>query len=294
MTVTSMTGYFETSGTVGDRGWTLAVKSVNGRGLDVRVRVPAALDGLDLAIKRRVAEKLARGSVSVTLGLESGATGTLRINDAMLEAVRAAADTMVRKGQAAPARADGLLALPGVMTDCDPGLDGDARAVLEAAVLDGLDDVLQGLVQARRDEGARLTPVLTGLVDELAATVDAAAQRAGDREAAARSRMEQALTRLTGLDSAVPEDRLAQELALIAVKADVFEEIDRLRAHLDEARSLLNQAAPKGRRLDFLSQELNREANTLCAKSGDVALTRLGMTLKSLIDRLREQALNVE
>jgi uncharacterized protein (TIGR00255 family) len=283
-----MTG-FARAGAVGG-GWTWEARSVNGRGLDVRCRLPAGLDHLEQPVRAAVAKHATRGNITVTLTLDAGESGQRpRLNQGVLDEVLAIARDVQSKIDVAAPRLDGLLALRGM-------LDFGEAAKLpdDAALLATLNDVLVTFVRARRDEGREIERTMTGHLDEIASLTREAVQAAGAQPAAIKARLEAQLAELLGAQPQVPPERLSAEIALLATRADVREELDRLNAHLGAARKLFQEGGAVGRKLEFLSQEFNREANTLCSKSADIELTRLGLALKASIDRLREQAANIE
>jgi uncharacterized protein (TIGR00255 family) len=273
--------------------WSWELKSVNHRVLDVRCRLPHGLDALEPVLRRLVAERIERGSVTVVLTMRRTAgAAPVRLNRSLFDAVLGIAHEVESDRRLAPPRIDGLLALPGMIEAVED--DEAALEVRQAAVLASFRDGLALLAGARADEGARIGAVLEALLAEIAALADEAAASAAAQPAALRERLEAQISELLDARPALPEERLAQEVAVLAAKADVREEIDRLCAHVDAGSALLAEGGAIGRRLDFLCQELNREANTLCAKANDIALTRTGLALKAVIDRLREQAQNVE
>jgi uncharacterized protein (TIGR00255 family) len=290
-----MTGFAEAPGASGALRWRWEVKSVNGRGLDLRLRMPPGFDSVEPAARVLAGERFKRGNIQATLSIEpqESARG-LRIDMAALSsAVRIAKEIAAETGLA-PARVDGLLALKGVIVQDDVvALDAAARAVRDAAILESLAYAFDALVKARSTEGAKLCHVLQGQVRDIANLTEEAGKLAAAQPAALRERLMAQLKDLMGSVS-VSEDRLAQEVAILATKADIREELDRLAAHTTEARALLASGDGVGRKLDFLAQEFNREANTLCSKSSDVVLTRVGLALKAAIDQFREQAQNVE
>jgi uncharacterized protein (TIGR00255 family) len=295
MPLVSMTGFADAQGAFQDLRWRWEVRSVNGRALDLRLRLPPGLEAIEAAARVLAGERFRRGNIQATLTLDStdGSRG-LRIDPAALaQAVRIAREIAAETGLA-PARVDGLLALKGVIVQ-EEILGGDAptRAVQDAAVLETLSLALDSLARARRTEGAKLEEALARTADEIGRLIDDATRTAAAQPAIIRERLTTQIKDL--LDQASPGDeRIAQEIALLAARADVREELDRLRAHVHEVHVLMVSDEAVGRKLDFLSQELNREANTLCSKSADIALTRLGLGLKAAIDQFREQAQNVE
>jgi uncharacterized protein (TIGR00255 family) len=291
----SMTGFAESAGSHAGLRWRWEAKSVNGRSLDIRLRTPPGFDSLEPPARLLAAERFRRGSLQVSLTVEQqeGARG-LRVDPAALaSAVKLAREVAAETGLA-PARIDGLLALKGVIVqDEQTVLDPLQRADRDAAILNSLAIAFDALAKARAVEGAKLAALLVAQIDEVERLTDQAASLAAAQPQALRQKLqEQIADMLQGGN--LPEDRLAQEAALLATRADIREELDRLRAHVQDARALIAGREAVGRKLDFLAQEFNREANTLCSKSGDIALTRTGLALKAVIDQLREQAQNVE
>jgi uncharacterized protein (TIGR00255 family) len=295
MTVVSMTGFAESHGAHDGAHWRWEVKSVNGKGLDLRLRMPPGFDGIESAVRMLAVERFKRGNLQATLTLEprDDARG-LRIDPEALAAAVKVARQVASETGLAPARVDGLLALKGVIVqeDATP-LNDLERAARDTALLESIAVAFDALRRARRSEGAKLSEVLNGQIGEIDALTAEAGRLAATQPAALRERLIVQLKDLLG-SAQLPEDRLAQEVALLAARADVREELDRLKAHVHEARALLASGEPIGRKLDFLAQEFNREANTLCSKSSDIALTKVGLALKHAIDQFREQAMNVE
>jgi uncharacterized protein (TIGR00255 family) len=295
MAIVSMTGFAEAHGSRDGARWRWEVKSVNGRGLDVRLRTPPGFDGIEPAARALAGERFKRGSLQVQLTLESGDSARgLRIDAAALAAAVRIAREVASETGLAPARVDGLLALKGVIVQ-EEALPVEAleRAMRDAAIIETLATALDALARARIAEGNKLRAVLSAQMDEIDGLTSQAGALAATQPKALRDKlMLQMREMLNG--SGIAEDRLAQEAALLAVKADIREELDRLHAHVHEARLLMDSGEAVGRKLDFLSQEFNREANTLCSKASDIALTRIGLALKAAIDQFREQAQNVE
>ncbi|MBF0679629.1 MAG: YicC family protein [Devosia sp.] len=288
----SMTGFARADASDGALRVRIEIKSVNGRGLDIRTRFAPGLDAFDLPVRQLLSNALSRGSLNVNLTLDRGASGKpITVNEAALATVIAAANDLAQRLEVSPPRVDGLLALPGVLAfeEAD-ALDEEAVGAL---VTKAAQQALSALQASRREEGARIATTLLDQIDQIATLVEAAAahpSRSRDQIAARlRSQME-AFSQQTDI---APE-RFAQEVLLLVTKADIQEEIDRLRAHISGARKLVSQGGPVGRRLDFLAQEFNREANTLCSKSNAVELTTIGLDLKAVIDQLREQVQNIE
>ena len=296
MTFASMTGFAESTGSHEGLRWRWEAKSVNGRSLDLRLRTPPGYDGLEAPARRLAGERFLRGAFQISLSVEQPETARgLSVDAAALaSAVRIAREVAAETGLA-PARVDGLLALKGVIVadEVAAPLDPVARAHRDAAILESLAGAFDRLVKERCSEGAKLAALMTAQMDEIEKLVGEAGRLAAAQPAALKARLDAQLKELLDGGS-VSEDRLAQEVALLAVKADVREELDRLAAHVQDARALIRDGKGVGRKLDFLAQEFNREANTLCSKSSDIALTRTGLALKAVIDQFREQSQNVE
>ena len=290
-----MTGFARAEGRSAHAQWTWEAKSVNGRGLDVRCRLPAGTEALEPAVHAAARKRLARGHVNISLRFAwAPGAAAVRVNrellDGVLDLVREVGDVP----GVGPARLDGLLRLRGVVEVGEPEETDAARAERETLMRASLDAALDGLAAARRAEGASIGAVLDDLLGQIAARVAAAEESTATQPAALRARLSDQVAEFADAMPALPEERLAQEVARLLVKADVREELDRLTTHLGAARALLSSDGAAGRELDFLAQELNREANTLCAKSPDAELTRIGLDLKALIDRFREQVQNLE
>lgn len=297
--IASMTGYARAQGSDERRRWVWEARSVNGRNLEIRCRVPQGFDRLENPARTAVGGRLKRGNVSLTLTITSERQSKpLRINRQLLAELGVLVEE-VRKstGAAAPA-ADGLLRVRGVIEEEDESEDTEeAIAILDKALTATLDEVLKALVAARAAEGKALSKVIDGHVVEIEALCKRATERAQVQIGTVRARFESQLAEIMERVPALSEERFAQEVALLVGKADVREELDRLAAHIAQARTLLAEARgdnPVGRKFDFLCQEFNREANTLCSKSADIELTRIGIDLKGAVERMREQVQNVE
>jgi len=291
--VFSMTGFARTEGEADGISWAWEVKSVNSRSLDLRLRLPAGFDALEPALRAALSRRCRRGNVSATLSVTRTVPPAVRINREMLAQIIMLTKEVSAQIEAAPPRLDGLIGLRGIVET----VEDEPETVIEArraAVLDGWALALDRLVAARAEEGARLFAALSTQRAELAALVEAAAGCAAAQGPAIRARLETLLAELAGLAATIPEERVAQELAMLVTRADVREELDRLRAHIAQAGELLERGDAVGRQLDFLCQELNREANTLCSKSADIELTRVGLALKASIEQFREQVQNLE
>lgn len=295
MTVASMTGFSRAHGACGPWAYAWEMKSVNAKGLDLRLRVPPAFDAVEIKARAAIAARLARGSVVANLTAKRlDEAAPARINRPALDKLLAALDDVPLHANLRPASLDGLLTIPGIVDIVQPDEDEAQRAALETHILRALDAALDALVAARQNEGAAMAHVLRARLDrigELAAQADALPGRQPD---AIRARLGQQIARLMESVEGFDPARLHQEAVLIAVKSDIREELDRLKAHVASARSLLDAGGPIGRRLDFFAQELGRESNTLCAKSGDASLTALGLDMKIEIEQWREQVQNIE
>ncbi|MEX0318333.1 MAG: YicC/YloC family endoribonuclease [Ruegeria sp.] len=295
--IRSMTGFASAKGELGAYSWSWELRSVNGKGLDLRLRVPDWLEGLEAALRGTLGKSIARGNVTLSLRLarsEEGGALTLN-NSAMAVALDAVAEVeeaaRTRGVTLAPSRAADLLALRGMM---EAGAGTEDVAALVAKLKSEFDPLVRAFLDMRETEGAALAEILEGQIGQIEALSAQAATLAEARKEQMADTLRSNLARvLDNADGADPE-RVAQELALIAVKSDVTEEIDRLAAHVKAARDLLHKGSPVGRKLDFLMQEFNREANTLCSKSQNAELTAVGLELKTVIDQMREQVQNVE
>lgn len=292
-TLSSMTGFARSEGADDQIAWIWEVRSVNARGLDLRFRLPPGYDGLEPVFREAAGKYVRRGSISANLTVRRAAAGALAVDPATLQQVTALAlDLAARIPGAPPPRAEALLALPGVLRSAAPETEDAAPHI--RALTAGFEITLEQLVAMRRAEGARLAAMLTALLEEIATLRDTAQGEAADQPAAHRARMLENLQTLLREAPNLPEERIAQEIALLATRSDVREELDRLASHIAAAHGLLAEAAPIGRRFDFLVQEFVREANTLCSKSASAALTATGLRLKAAIEQLREQVQNIE
>jgi uncharacterized protein (TIGR00255 family) len=290
MPIASMTGFARAEAVDGGRHWVWELRSVNGRGLDIRCRLPAGFESLDIAVRAAVAERCRRGNISATLTESRDQKPQIRINRESLGQILALISELKDTG-AAPPRIDGLLALPGVLERLD---DEDEPSQHLTLLTERLSAALDGLKNMRLVEGKRLAEMALAHLAEIERLTQKAREAAVTQSGTVASRLHQQLDELLGLSPQPPPERLAQEVALLAARADVREELDRLAAHVSASRALIEAGGPIGRKLDFLCQELNREANTLCSKSADVELTRIGLDLKVTIEQLREQVQNIE
>lgn len=293
MPISGMTGFGRAEGALAGWAWAVEARSVNGRNLEVRFRGPPGFEGLERSAREGAQARFQRGQVTVGVQAKrSEGAGAVRINLGQLERYLEASAPYVVAGQVERPRLDGMLALRGVIEVEDAGLDAEVQAELEAAMAASIAIALDGLLAARREEGAALGPVLGGQVDRIGVLAAQARETAGGQPSAIKARFEARLRELAG--EAATEERIVQEAAAMAVKADVQEELDRLAGHVESARGLLATDGAVGRRLDFLTQEFMREANTLCSKSQLGALTTIGLDLKATIEQFREQVQNVE
>ncbi|WP_332687348.1 YicC/YloC family endoribonuclease [Devosia sp.] len=290
----SMTGYARATGAVPGASFACEVKSVNGRGLDIRLRLAPGLDALESDIRQLVGKMVSRGSVTFNLSVErDGAGGDLLINRQALATVLAALDELKGKVEATAPSLDGILGLKGVLEQRDRPMSSEAEETLIAAILDAASQALVDLVLARRQEGNQIAIILLDRLDQIESLVTQAEQHPARSREVILARLRDQVATIAD-DITIPEERLAQEALLLATKADIREELDRLVAHIANARQLIRGGGAVGRRLDFLAQEFNREANTLCSKSNAVELTAIGLDLKAAIDQLREQVQNIE
>jgi uncharacterized protein (TIGR00255 family) len=288
-----MTGFARAEGEADGVSWAWEVKSVNGKSLDLRLRLAPGFDGLEPQLRTTLARRFRRGNVTANLSVTRTAPPAIRINRDMLARIVALLNELSGEVKADPPRLDGLIGVRGVIET----VEDEPEPVLDArrnAVLDSWAAALDRLAATRTEEGARLSTVLNAQLAELAELAAAASATAAAQPAAIRARLEALLAELGGVASTIPEERVAQEIAMLVSRSDVREELDRLRAHIAQAGELLGRSEAVGRQLDFLCQELNREANTLCAKSNDIELTRIGLALKVAVEQFREQVQNLE
>jgi uncharacterized protein (TIGR00255 family) len=290
--IASMTGYARADAMHGATRLRVELKSVNGRGLDIRTRLAPGLDAFDIPIRQALGQALSRGSVNAAVSFDrQGATGAVSVNSAALETILATISALSDRVDARRPSLDGILALPGVLV-VEEGRDIDEEG-LEPVLMTAVRQAIGALQQSRLEEGARIAETLSRQLDAVAELVERANAHPGRSRDVIAARLAQQVQSLRQEADISPE-RLAQEALVLATKADIQEEIDRLRAHIAGARALLSGSGAVGRRLDFLAQEFNREANTLCSKSNAVELTSIGLDLKAVIDQLREQVQNIE
>ena len=295
MTLKSMTGFARADGVHGDTSWHWEARSVNGRNLDLRLRLPSGFEGLEIRARGLAQEKLARGNCTINLWVkrESGQM-EIRLNEAALGQARAVAARAHDLTGLKPPRLDTLLGMRGVVETVEGEESEEAQAALHHALLASLASALDQLVAARASEGARLQTVIEKQLGVMTMLVERASGAAARQPEALASRLRDQIGRLAEAGVGLDPERLHQEALLLATKADIQEELDRLRAHVAAAAELIGSDQPVGRKLDFLSQEFNREANTICSKASDIEISRIGIELKTVIDQLREQVQNIE
>ena len=295
MLLRSMTGFARADGSANGTRWTWEIRSVNGKGLDIRLRLPAGFERLDPPARERCAGQLTRGNIQSTLTIVSDAgAARIRINEDVLGEVLAAMQKIGGRIDVQPPTLDGILSIRGVVEAADNELDEATRAALDEEILKSFDRTLTDLVAMRAREGQAIGNVLGARLSEIARLVRAAEASPARRPEAIRARLAEQVAALLDAAPALDPDRLHQEAVLLATKADIREEIDRLDAHVVAATEMLAEGGPVGRRLDFLAQEFGRETNTLCAKANDRTVTAIGLELKAVVDQLREQIQNLE
>jgi uncharacterized protein (TIGR00255 family) len=290
-----MTGFARETGVTGSYQWAWELKTVNGRGLEVRVRTPSGLDAIGEEARGQILKALTRGQGQLNLSLsKASAAPKLRVNQDVLQSLLSAIGDLTLPNNVKPASLDGLLSVRGVVELDDDAADPSQDEGLAAALRAGIGTLIESLKAARLKEGQALAAVLGQQLDLISRLVDEAEAAPARKPDAIRTRLEAQIAELLDGKANLDPARLHQEAVLIAARADIREELDRLRAHVDAARSLLQEGGSVGRRLDFLAQEFGREANTLCAKANDVSLSRIGLELKAVIEQFREQVQNVE
>lgn len=294
MSVSGMTGFGRAEVELAGERWVWEVRSVNGRALDLKLKLPQGFDELEPKLRAAAAQRFKRGSLQASLSVvRLTGRGNVELDLALLEKLLSAGAPYIATGRVAAPSWDGLLNVRGVLTGEETTLDEPARAARDADLFAAFERALNALGEARRAEGRNLADILSDAATRMETLIAAARVSAAAAPAAALARIRQRLESLAPEIKLDPQ-RLAQEAALVATRADVQEELDRLAAHVSELRALLTRPEPAGRKLDFLSQELTREANTLCSKSSDLELTRIGLDLKTVVDQVKEQAANVE
>jgi uncharacterized protein (TIGR00255 family) len=290
-----MTGFARSHGVIGAYAWAWEIKSVNAKGLDLRFRLPTGWDAVEVPSRTRGTEKLSRGTVYASLTVErKGTQPTVRVNEPVLSAVLSTIEGLSGKIKAAPPALDGILSLKGVIEVTEEDEREEDHRSAETAIMAGFEQALSALVNMRQAEGATLGRLLSSRLDEIASLSARAEKAPGRKPEAIKARLAEQVAALVAASERFDSDRLYQEAILLAAKADIREELDRLASHVAQAKKLLAGGGAIGRKLDFLAQELNRESNTLTAKAVDLELTNIGLELKSVVEQFREQVQNLE
>jgi uncharacterized protein (TIGR00255 family) len=295
MVLSSMTGFARIHGASGPYAFEWELKSVNAKGLDIRLRLPPGWDELEAFAKKRAAEMLSRGTVYASFNVKrANAQSTVRVNEDVLASVVRVAGVLAGKIDAVAPSIDGLLAIKGVIEVVEPEVDeAEDKAAKEAASA-AFDQALAQLVDMRRREGAALEQILLQRMDEIEKLARRAEAAPGRSPEAVKARLAEQIAALLETSDRFDQDRLSQEALLIAAKADIREELDRIASHVAQTREMIAKGGPVGRRLDFLAQEFNREVNTCCSKSNDIELTNTGLEMKNVVEQFREQVQNLE
>lgn len=295
MALSSMTGFARSHGVSGAYAFEWEVRSVNAKGFDLRLRLPPGFDAVEAPARKRATELLARGTVYANLTVKrADAAPVIRVNDEVLASVMKVAADLAGKLKAQPPTVDGILAIKGVLEVSEPDETDEARSEAEAAIFAGFGDALNGLIEMRRREGASLQAILSSRLDEIASLAKRADAAPGRQPEAIKARLAEQIATLLEASERFDPDRLHQEALMMATRADIREELDRIASHVAQARELIGKGGAVGRRLDFLAQEFNREVNTTCSKSNDVELTNIGLELKTAVEQFREQVQNLE
>ncbi|MAZ82637.1 MAG: YicC family protein [Hoeflea sp.] len=295
MSVQSMTGFARSEASWNGARFVWEIRSVNGKGLDVRMRLPQGFEALEVPARKAVSDAFARGNMQVTLQAGEGAQAVQAVvNEDALEAVIGLVGKLGDRLDAQKPTLDGILNIRGILELREPELEADERADRDKAILKGLTEAIEALASMRKREGAEMVRVLSGQVDRIAELADAVENSPARSQEAIRARLAEQVANLLDAHQSLDMDRIHMEAAILATKADLREEIDRLKAHVGAVRELLSEGGPVGRRLDFLAQEFNRETNTICSKSNAAQVTAIGLDLKVLIDQFREQIQNLE
>ncbi|MCR6734615.1 MAG: YicC family protein [Afipia sp.] len=295
MALSSMTGFARSHGTSGPYAFEWELKSVNAKGFDFRMRLPPGWDDIEAATRKRAAEVLSRGTVYANLSVKrTGAGSVVRINDEVLSSIlKVAAEISARTDAVAPS-VDGLLAIKGVIEVVEPESDEAEMQAARAAVSAAFEQALQSLIDMRKREGVALGQILSQRMDEIERLARRAEAAPGRKPEAIKARIAEQVAALLDTSDRFDPDRLSQEAIMIAAKADIREELDRIASHIAQTRELLGKGGAVGRRLDFLAQEFNREVNTTCSKSNDIELTNTGLEMKNVVEQFREQVQNLE
>ena len=295
MALSSMTGFARADGVCGPYSWVWEVKSVNAKGLELRLRLPPGWDAIEPALRARASEALARGTVQANLTVQrTGLAPVVRVNEPVLAAVLTTMGDIAKRIDAAPPTIDGILGLKGVIEVIDEDEREEDRRAGEASVIEGFAAALASLAEMRKREGEALSRVLRARLDEIAALAARAEAAPGRKPEAIKARLAEQIATLLDTSDRFDSDRLMQEAILIATRADIREELDRIASHVAQARELIGKGGPIGRKLDFLAQEFHREVNTCCSKSNDIELTNTGLAMKNVVEQFREQVQNLE
>ncbi|MBB5051355.1 uncharacterized protein (TIGR00255 family) [Afipia massiliensis] len=295
MALSSMTGFARSHGTSGPYAFEWELKSVNAKGFDFRLRVPAGWDDVETAARKRATELLSRGTVYANLTVKrTGAASVVRINEDVLSSILKVAGEISARTDAVAPSVDGLLGIKGVLEVVEPESDETEMQTARAAVSASFEQALQSLIDMRKREGTSLGQILTQRMDEIERLAQRAEAAPGRKPEAIRARLAEQIAVLLETSDRFDADRLSQEALMIAAKADIREELDRIASHIAQTRELLGKGGAVGRRLDFLAQEFNREVNTTCSKSNDIELTNTGLEMKSVVEQFREQVQNLE
>jgi uncharacterized protein (TIGR00255 family) len=295
MALSSMTGFARSHGASGPYTFEWELKSVNAKGFDLRMRLPPGWDELEAFAKKRAGEMLSRGTVYANLNVKrTGAASTIRINEEVLSSIVKVAGVLAGKIDAVAPSIDGLLGIKGVIEVVEPESNEEEDQAAKAAAAAAFEQALQNLVEMRRREGATLGQILSQRMDEIERLAKKAEIAPGRKPEAIKARLAEQIAALLEASDRFDPDRLNQEALLIAAKADIREELDRIASHVSQAREMIEKGGPIGRRLDFLAQEFNREVNTCCSKSNDLELTNIGLEMKSVVEQFREQVQNLE
>ena len=295
MALSSMTGFARSHGASGPYTFEWELKSVNAKGFDLRMRLPPGWDELEAVAKKRAGEMLSRGTVYANLNVKrANAASTIRINEEVLSSIVKVAGVLAGKIDAVAPSIDGLLGIKGVIEVVEPESNEEEDQAAKAAAAAAFEQALQNLVEMRRREGATLGQILSQRMDEIERLAKKAEIAPGRKPEAIKARLAEQIAALLETSDRFDPDRLNQEALLIAAKADIREELDRIASHVSQAREMIGKGGPIGRRLDFLAQEFNREVNTCCSKSNDLELTNIGLEMKSVVEQFREQVQNLE
>ena len=295
MALSSMTGFARSHGASGPYAFEWELKSVNAKGFDLRLRLPPGWDEIEAPAKKRAGELLSRGTVYANLNVKrTNAVAQVRINEDVLAAVVKVAGQLAGRIDAVAPSVDGLLGIKGVIEVVEPESNEEEDKAAKAAAMAAFEQALTNLVEMRRREGATLGQVLSARMDEIEKLARRAEAAPGRKPEAIRARLAEQVTALLEASDRFDQDRLTQEALLIATKADIREELDRISSHVAQAREMIGKGGPVGRRLDFLAQEFNREVNTCCSKSNDLELTQTGLEMKNVVEQFREQVQNLE